>query len=105
MKLISLSILLIVLGFSSCRVKNDTQWVVLHEDGCPPGWVDKSDRKSRLNLEGFLKGNDIVPLKIQVVGSNSTSCGECACFTGRSFRVKVYESQVGYITWLGFTKE
>ncbi len=94
-----------LLSLSSCSVKNETQWVVMHEDGCPPGWVDDSDRKTRLNLEGYLKGNDIVPLKIQVIGSRQNGCGECACHTGRSFRVKVYESQVGYITWLGFIKE
>lgn len=97
--------LFIVFLTTACGVDNKSTWVVMQEDGCPPGWVDDSDRKTRLNLEGYLKGNDIVPIKIKVTGVREGDCNSCYCLTGRTFRVKVYESQVGYMAYYGFIED
>lgn len=96
---------ILMMAASSCGVQNDTEWVYMDESGCPPGWVEDGDRKTRQNLEGYLKGNNIVPIKIVVEGSRQTECNDCFCFTGRRFRVKVYESQVGEMVWFGFNRE
>jgi hypothetical protein len=88
--------------FSQCTIDNDTAWVFMNETGCPPGWVDESDRKTRLNLEGFLKGNNIIPIDIEVTGTRNNPCIDCYCETGRIFRVKVYRSQLQQVGWFGF---
>ena len=91
-----------ILIFSSCNKHNDSTWMYYDEYVCDAGWIENGDRKSKLNLEGFLKGNEIIPLKIKVDGENNPECNQCDCLTGRTFRVKVYESQTYLMHQLGF---
>lgn len=101
-----LLLLLPILLIFSCTKTIDREWMVYHETSCQPGWVDlDSDRKSRLNLEGFLKGNGIVPLKIKVRGDRIQSCRFCDCATGKTYRVQVDESQTGQLQYFGFDRE
>ena len=101
--LLFMSAIILTISLSSCNRANDTMWVYMDETACPPGWVDPdSDRKTKDYLEGFLRGNDVIPLNIKIDGDRENHCLACNCFTGRTFRVKIYKSQLWLVNPLGF---
>jgi len=96
----------ILIGLASCSKTVDKEWVELLETTCSPGWVDHdNDRKTKNNLEGFLKGNGIVPLKIKIEGDRHETCQFCDCTTGKVFKVQIDQSQRSLIGEFGFYLE
>ena len=103
-KLAFIGTLLLLLG--SCVKTLDTTWVIYEEEGCTPPWVSlKNDNNSRNNLESLLKAEGIIPLKIKIEGERDDSCNECACTTGKVYRVQIDESQLDRIYYYGFKSE
>ena len=91
---------------SSCAKTVNGTWVKYEERGCKPTWVShKSDNRSRKNLEALLKADGIIPLKIKISGDRNLDCNTCFCETGKVYRVKVDESQIGLMFYYGFESD
>ncbi|MFT7611633.1 MAG: hypothetical protein ACI9J3_000578 [Parvicellaceae bacterium] len=96
----------ILIAFASCSKTTDKEWVELLETTCAPEWVDQnSDRKTKNNLEGFLKRNGIIPLKIKTEGDRHETCQFCDCTTGKIFKVQIDQSQRSLISEFDFFLE
>lgn len=89
--------------FHGCTKTTEGRWVVYYETGCNEPWMsEKSDNKTRNNLEDALKTDGIIPLKIKFKGEREQQCTTCDCETGKEIWVQVDKSQVGYMYWYGF---
>ncbi|MCH2234090.1 MAG: hypothetical protein MK078_07545 [Crocinitomicaceae bacterium] len=95
---------LMMLG--SCAKTVNGTWARYEERGCKPTWVSyNSDNRSRKNLEALLKADGIIPLKIRISGERNLNCNTCFCETGKVYRVKVDESQLGLMFYYGFESD
>ncbi len=102
MKNLSLLIILCV-GMASCAKTTKGKWMIYEEEVCLPFWADEDQhRKSKDNLEQFLKTEGIIPLKIRITGERLPECEACHCKTGLSYEVQVDESQSGHLLYYGF---
>ncbi len=102
MKKISL-IAILCLGILSCTKTTKGEWMVYEEEVCLPFWVDEnSNNKSKDNLEKYLKGEGIIPLKIRITGERFPECEDCYCKTGLEYEVQVDESQSSDMLYYGF---
>jgi hypothetical protein len=99
-----LPLLIITLLFNvSCAKTTNGKWMVYEESACLPFWAhESSDRKSKQILSDFLKDQQIIPLKIKIVGERELNCLECYCLTGKEYHVKVDKTQIGELAYWGF---
>lgn len=108
MKKLLLFVLLVVLfALTGCEKYNNETWMSFDETVCPPGWVDPdNDRNTKDWLEGYLRGNQVVPIKIKIKGDYlANTCSYCDCPTGRVFRVRIDKMYISKMEWLGFYRD
>lgn len=92
--------------FNSCAKTVQGRWVVYYETNFLPPWVsEKSDWRTKDNLEELLKGDGIIPLKIRIRGEREPECPEWDCFTGKTYHIQVDKSQLNLIYYYGFVSE
>lgn len=105
-RLISLAIIMsFTFLLANCAKTVDPVWVKLDETNCKPLWVGNTDHQSRKNLEGLLRGDGIIPLKIRIKGNRSNQCSDCMCLTGKTYRVSIDRSQLNRLIYYGFEVE
>ncbi len=93
------------LSLTNCAKTVDPVWVKLDETNCKPSWVGNTDNQSRKNLEGLLRGDGVIPLKIRIKGNRSNECTTCMCLTGKTYRVSIDRSQLNWLIYYGFEVE
>lgn len=103
-KLLLIFIVSLLLALMGCEKHRSDTWMYYDETVCPPGWVDPdSDRNTKQWLEGFLRGHEIVPIRIRIKGNYlGNTCGYCDCPSGRTIKVRVDRMYVAKMEWLGF---
>ena len=102
----SILLILSIIILGACSKTTSPEWVVYYETSCYPAWTDaESDRRTKLQLEGYLKDLGIVPLKIKIEGERVPTCEFCDCSTGKSYEVQIDESQFAEISFLGFVRK
>ena len=96
-------LILLLVVITSCAKTTKGEWMVYNETICYPFWTDiDSHKRSKDNLEKFLKAEGIIPLKIKIEGERISTCEFCDCETGITYEVQVDESQSGLLIYYGF---